>query len=309
MAQQRLSLIIATYNRHDSLERLFSSIFSSDSAPFETIVVDQSPNSQIKSQKFKEKFPSVIYVCVKRPNLPAARNRGIRVSKGDILVFIDDDATVDKTCLANHSIMHKNQNIHAVAGRIRQMNEPDWAKITSVTSINTETGEAIGNFDLDFTGKVLYASGGHMSIKRSVFERFGLFNEYFSGNALFEDVEFFHRIRKGGCTIQYNSEALIYHYPQDTGGCHRTTGNPYLLERLHNYLLNYLLHHNLIPSKESIRYTRNLIEFITRTKNNRHSVLKLAHCVTTLLRAYGHALFSPLTIQKLKPQSLQDGTQ
>jgi GT2 family glycosyltransferase len=151
------------------------------------------------------------------------------------------------------------------------------------------TGETSGNFDLDYEGAVLYATGGHLSVKRPVFARTGLFNPFFAGNALYEDVDFSFRARKCGFTIWYNPRALVYHYPSTGGGCHAEKNSPYLTTRLHNHTLFYLLHIQIIPSKHYIIYMKNLIEFISRTPEIpgiRHSPLSVTWCLLAIGKAY-----------------------
>ena len=176
-----ISIIIPTYKRHESLERLLTSIAQYKPPDSETIVVDQSPDSKKQSQIFCKQFPFVKYICLSKPSLPNARNRGIINSTGSIILFLDDDATVYPDCFNEHLAAHAQYDIDVVAGRIKQMNKDvSWAETNTVASIDSRTGENTGNFDLDYEGDVLYATGGHMSISRNVFNKAGLFNTLFT---------------------------------------------------------------------------------------------------------------------------------
>lgn len=294
-----LSVIIPTYDRHSSLERTLSALESNLPQNTEVIIIDQSPDRVVHKIKFCSRFPFIKYFCVPLPNLPAARNIGIEKSRGGIILFIDDDAIIDKKCILEHLNTHSQKGVHAVAGRIKQMNNASWADSDSVTRINHETGETTGNFDLDYQGDVLYASGGHMSIKRNILIETGLFNARFEGNALFEEVEFFSRLRKKGYTIRYNRNAVVYHYPVSFGGCHIGNQPQYLRQRLHNHMLFYILHIKRIPSRALMIYFKNLIEFISRTKNRQHSFAQILLCLLSIFKAYINAGISYFTPQKL----------
>jgi GT2 family glycosyltransferase len=197
--------------------------------------------------------------------------------------------------------LHSQENINAIAGRIVQKNmNYTWEPISTVAAIDCQTGETNGNFDLDYNGNVLFATGGHMSIKRSVFQSAGLFNRRFSGNALYEDVEFFCRMRKKGFTVRYNPRATVFHYPLEAGGCHTSKGPRYLMERLHNQTLFFLLHISLFPPMTYIKYCRNLIEYISRNKNKTYSIKRFLLCILTLCKAYYNAILSMLYIPKLR---------
>jgi len=297
-----LSIIIPTYNRHTVLERALASVAQHRPPSSEVIVVDQSPDSKEKAEVFSKQYPFIHYVCHSRVGLPHARNVGILKSTGTILLFIDDDTLIHPNCFNEHLRSHAQKDISVVAGRITQMNKNvSWAQTATVAAIDVKTGETTGNFDLDYEGTVLYATGGHMSVKRTVFENSGLFNPKFIGNALFEDVEFSCRIRKKGYAIHYNAQAIVYHYPIDNGGCHESDTVNYLIERLHNHMLFYILHMKKIPSKTFGIYIKNLVEYISREKNNRHSIIRIIRCFAAVKKAYFDAItsffFNPKLVQ------------
>lgn len=294
-----ISIIIPTYKRHKSLDRILDSI--SDNLPnySEVIVSDQSPDSRDKSLQFCKKYPFLKYLSLSSPGLPNAKNHAIVKSKGDIILFIDDDSRIHPDCIKEHLFSHSIQGIYVVAGRIKQMNGASWADTNIVASVNYNTGETTANFDLEYEGKVLYATGGHVSIKREVFLNSGLFNTKFEGNALYEDVEFFIRIKQKGYSVYYNPKAIIYHYAGETGGCHNNKGSKYLLNRIHNHLLFYILQIKLIPGKPFLKYLKNLIEFITRKKNGGHSMILTLLVLFNICKAYYDAIVSHVNIHRL----------
>ena len=296
----KISIIIPTYRRHASLERTLTSIAQYKPADSEIIIVDQSPDNKVQSNLLSKKFPFTKYIRLSKPSLPNARNKGIINSSGNIILFLDDDATVHPDCFNEHLAAHAQNDIGVVAGRIKQMNENvSWAETSIVASIDSQTGETSGNFDLDYEGDVLYATGGHMSIKRDVFKNAGLFNTFFIGNALFEDIEFSLRIRKRGYSIKYNPRAIISHYPDNKGGCHESDKTHYLLERLYNHILFFTLHNNVIPSKEFFIYIKNLMEYISRRDNDSHSIVKFCLCLLFVFKAYVNSGISFLYNPKL----------
>lgn len=290
----QISIIIPTYKRHASLEKALLTVDRYRPLDSEVLVVDQSPDCQKYSLRICQRYPYINYICLSTPGLPRARNMGITHTSGTIIFFMDDDAVLDPACLSEHLSYHAQNGIFAIAGRIKQMGDISWAQSSKVTEILDSTGEAIGNFDLDAEDEVLYASGGHMSVKREFLKKVGLFNPRFKGNALFEDVEFFTRARKRGCSVRYNPRAILYHYPEKNGGCHERKGPKYLTERLYNHMLYYILHIRVIPSRACLIYIKNLIEYISRKENNRHSLVQIIACGFSVLKAYRNAFMSIL---------------
>ena len=102
----KLSVIICTYNRaryiYNVLESIAAGTFSAND--YEIVVVDNNCTDNTASEigRFRTAFPEVQLKVVKETaqGLSNARNRGIMESSGDILVYVDDDAPVNKEYLS-----------------------------------------------------------------------------------------------------------------------------------------------------------------------------------------------------------------
>lgn len=93
----KVSVIIATYRRDESLKRALESLINQSYANIEVIVVDDNAeekwNEKVESivDKIKELF-SIIYI--KNPineGSAETRNIGIKVASGEYITFLDDD--------------------------------------------------------------------------------------------------------------------------------------------------------------------------------------------------------------------------
>ncbi len=109
-----ISVIIPTYNRPDELKRLLMSVEQQTYPANEIIVVDAS----IKSLP----LDSDNYISISSDRgLVTQRNKGIKEAKGDIIVFIDDDAILTPSCLeviAREFAGDDSNEIGALTGRI-----------------------------------------------------------------------------------------------------------------------------------------------------------------------------------------------
>jgi GT2 family glycosyltransferase len=287
---QTLSIIIPTYRRSDHLPHALASLEGEMPPGTKVIVVDQSlPNPSLVTS-LHDRFAFMTYVHLPEPNLPAARNEGIRRSRGDLLFFLDDDATVLPGCIAEHLSLHERKDIGAVAGRIRNVNGAAWPEAQEVVRLDPGTGEVRGNFDLDREGPVLYACGAHFSVKRSAVASAGLFDPRFRGNALFEEADFFFRMRAKGLSVWYTPRALVEHHLAPEGGCRAQGGTAYLLDRMHNHALFYFRHVRSRPSRAFLEYMKNLAEFVSRNGHGgHHSPVRLIRCAGALIRGFLHA--------------------
>jgi Glycosyltransferases involved in cell wall biogenesis len=95
----KLSVIFCTYNREKYLYNALKSI-SQQNIPYhdyEIVMVNNNSTDSTESicKQFRYDYPGVNfrYFLETQQGLSYARNRGVQESRGDILVFVDDDAT------------------------------------------------------------------------------------------------------------------------------------------------------------------------------------------------------------------------
>src|SRR5688500_1576779 len=96
-----VSVIVPTYNRKDSVLRTLGSLsrqtLSTDF--YEVIVVDDGSVDETAGIATQE-FPFTLrYLSQENRGATKARNHGAVESRGDVLVFIDDDVTVSPQAL------------------------------------------------------------------------------------------------------------------------------------------------------------------------------------------------------------------
>ena len=172
-----LSIIICTYNRVDFLKKCIDSILKqiSTNNGIEIVVIDNNCNDGTKEYINSLNFTYINYFLENKQGLSHARNKGIEVSKGDFLAFVDDDATIDEKWLKSLLYHLKNQNInHIYGGPIFPNFEvkcPKWI----------DDGYFIRKFKssdgyLDKLTAQDGFSGGNMCIPKNIFDKVGFFN-------------------------------------------------------------------------------------------------------------------------------------
>ena len=172
-----LSIIICTYNRLDFLKKCIDSILKqiSTNNGIEIVVIDNNCNDGTKEYINSLNFTYINYFLENKQGLSHARNKGIEVSKGNFLAFVDDDATIDEKWLKSLLYHLKNQNInHIYGGPIFPNFEvkcPKWI----------DDGYFIRKFKssdgyLDKLTAQDGFSGGNMCIPKNIFDKVGFFN-------------------------------------------------------------------------------------------------------------------------------------
>jgi glycosyltransferase involved in cell wall biosynthesis len=98
-----VSAVIPTYNEKDVLENCIESLGAQIYKDFEVVVVDDGSTDGTLQILKNLKRSLVNFKFIKQSHLGAgaARNAGAKLSKGEILVFVDADMTFDKDFLKN----------------------------------------------------------------------------------------------------------------------------------------------------------------------------------------------------------------
>jgi len=161
---------------------------------------------------YHESLPvSVDLIINPTPGLSAARNCGIRHATGDIIVFIDDDATAGPDYLASLVRNYEDEMVIGVVGRILPTRTPGYPE-----ELYWVGGFTYKGFPEERC-EVRNVHGCNMSFRREVFERVGLFDVNLGrvGRELMtaEETEFSIRVMCAfpGSRIMYDPEAVVSH--------------------------------------------------------------------------------------------------
>ncbi|HYK03288.1 MAG TPA: glycosyltransferase [Thermoanaerobaculia bacterium] len=95
----RVSVIVAAFDAHETLERCLASLRAQTFRDFEVILVDSSPGEE--SARIASAFPEVRFDRSASRLYPhEARNRAVAQARGVLLVSIDADCYAHRECLA-----------------------------------------------------------------------------------------------------------------------------------------------------------------------------------------------------------------
>lgn len=217
----KLSVIICTYNRANYIPGLFKSLVTQtcDKLNYEIVFVNNNSKDNTeeicKQFQIENKGITFKYFNETKQGLSFARNRGIKESTGEILVFIDDDAIASENYLIEIlTFFEQNQHITAGGGRIfpkYETKRPNWMSVFLEPIISVIN---IGNKNKKFpAGK--FPVGANMFFRKIVFDEIGLFNTMLgrTGRNMLggEEKDIFNRLKNRGALIFYLADAWIYH--------------------------------------------------------------------------------------------------
>lgn len=111
----KLSVIIPAYNEERQITACLDALMRQTEAPDEIIVVDN--NCTDRTVELAQKYRNVKVVSEKTQGLIAARNKGFRVAKGDILCRIDADSVlVPDWCLRARRAFAADDRLDGITG-------------------------------------------------------------------------------------------------------------------------------------------------------------------------------------------------
>jgi cellulose synthase/poly-beta-1,6-N-acetylglucosamine synthase-like glycosyltransferase len=250
-----ISVIVPVYNEEKNIRFLIESLLCLNypKNKYEIIIVDN--NSEDKTAEIIKEF-QVIYLCEKKQSSYAARNKGIKESKGDILAFIDGDCIPDKDWLKNAITHFINEDIDIIAGAMTLYNYSISLKLIDIYQLIT-LGERQVNSQEE--GK---CASGNLIVKKEIFEKIG----YFKGRLVSGgDGEWTKRATDHGFKLRYCSDVEVYHPSlEDFRG---------LLKRAIRIgygkgQIRYLLHKSSISSFSEDNRTKNILKWALRIYYN-----------------------------------------
>ena len=212
-----ISVIVPTFNRGPSLQRLLASLDSlelPDLVHAEVIIVDNGSTDNtgeilIQEKRRENRFRFTV-LKEETKGKSSAVNCGISSSQGEILILVDDDVVLHPKWLVKHMECYHTTDFDAVQGRILPGVDPegrpaDPGRLREYNIPIVDHGDEVKEI------RGLLAT--NISFKREVFEKVGFYDPRLGVGAsgFGEDTEYSMRIRKAGFKIGYTPHAVVYH--------------------------------------------------------------------------------------------------
>lgn len=200
----RISFIIASLNDRarqlqscvDSIVKAYEKKKDSD---LEILVVLQKVKE--RDCDIKTRYPGLIKIYyIEEKGLSRARNYAIGKSRGDLLIFLDDDAMIKNDFLDILSSSPLIASADALCGRVCDQN--------ANRSFSGDKMKYLRRTDFR------YFMGSSHILKRSVIDKIGAYDEDFGAGAKYpgaEDSDVFFRLKRRFIKIFYIPEIVFYH--------------------------------------------------------------------------------------------------
>jgi glycosyltransferase involved in cell wall biosynthesis len=197
----RASVVIVAYNTpRRILRENLRALARQTTTDFELLVVDNSEREGL--ERLVRAYPAHYIKLRKNFGLSLARNVGLRHARGEIVIFLDDDAVPALDFVEQHLLAHER---HAIAG-LRGKALPRTGTIYNRLATQYDLGEDILPYHVNLEG--------NSSFKKKILQELGGFMEDLAGAGGYEGSELSMRIiRHLGDRNQliYYPGALIRH--------------------------------------------------------------------------------------------------
>lgn len=216
-----IAVAIPTYLREAVLVATLEQVLAQSPAPDQILVVDQTPEHEAATESYLQTMSAcgrITWLRQDEPNLPRARNRALRETRCDVVIFIDDDVLLPAGFVAAHRANYSDARIAAVAGQVT-LSRPrsfliptkPWPRVLDYKY-----------FPLDDDARVegIARMGGcNHSVRRVAICGVGGYDETYIGWAYGEDSDAATRLWKAGQLVVFDPTATLHHLESPAGGC------------------------------------------------------------------------------------------
>lgn len=227
-----VSVIIPSYNKAKRLRLVLQTLVNQNcgAEKFEIIVVNDGSNDETGDTVIyfqNNTALNVTHIYQSNQGRAAARNRGIKAAKGDILLFLDDDRLVGEDFVNQHLhwFENKQDKDFVVLGKRMCLFFSRFDEIYEYyQQLLRDTPEELFKrareehyywkkvkpvIEMPAISWMLFTTG-NVSMGAKLFEKVGMFNEGFQGWG-YEDTELGYRLWKEGIPFVSHEAAVNFH--------------------------------------------------------------------------------------------------
>jgi len=231
-----LSIIIVNYNAKDYLKNCLLSLKKNidKTLKHEVIVVDNNSNDQ-STQMVKKYFPSVKLIENSNEGFSKANNKGVKLSKGKFVLFLNPDTVVYKNTISGMiKFMQQNKDCGAATCFVEHENgrldysshrgfPTPWNSFCYFFGLSKLfpklkifSGYTLTYKNLQITHEIDALAGAFMMVNRVAGEQVNWWDEDYFFNG--EDLDFCYRLKEKKWKIYFVPEYKILHFGGVSGG-------------------------------------------------------------------------------------------
>ncbi|MBI3966549.1 MAG: glycosyltransferase [Chloroflexi bacterium] len=209
------TVAICTRDRHDDLVNALASLAAEPA--LEVLVVDN--NSRTDDTRRVALAAGVRYVREPVPGLNLARNRALTEARGDVVVYLDDDATVEAGRLDAMLRHFADPEVAVVLGPVMPFELETRAQELFEQYRSTSDVARIERGCYDFRSRDPLRAGGlgvgaNFAVRRGLVDAIGPFHPNLGGGTetrAGDEIHLFYKVFRAGYRVVVEPNALVYH--------------------------------------------------------------------------------------------------
>ena len=282
-----ISVVVCTRNRAERLRRMLASLHemvAPAAAEWEVVVVDNNSRDgtrDVVTDFARNARMPARYFFEGRQGLSWARNAGVRVSRGDVIAFTDDDCLADPLWLSQIDAEFRADAAVAVVGGRVELHEPRDQRV----SVRPHRERALVKSLPEIMTLMI---GCNMSCRRRLLDDVGYFDVRFGSGARIpaaEDWDFVYRWYKAGAKIVFSPDVLIFHdHGRRSDAQVESLRRGYAIGRWAFYC-RHAASFDLEVAKVAAREFRSLVKDLVRARRHPRTLVPVALGVTYGLQA------------------------
>lgn len=208
-----VAVVIPTYGRERRLVNTIRLVLAQEPRADEVLIIDQSASHHPDTSRYLERHAEsgdIRWIRQGTPNLPAARNRGLRETICDIVLFLDDEVIPGPGLIAHHRANYEQSPVDAVAGRTLKMEAPG----RPARHVDHRPEFECQDFDFAATIRrenVAALLGANHSVRRATALALGGYDENFPGWAARGESDLALRLYRNNRLIVFDPRAVVLH--------------------------------------------------------------------------------------------------
>jgi GT2 family glycosyltransferase len=216
----RVSFVVPTFRRPDTLRSTLSALLQLDYAPsdYEVLVVDDGSDDNTADvvRGLAETDTRIHYRPQPNSGVATARNNGARAATGELLIFLDDDMLVEPDHINAHLAVREQYGDCLVNGHW-EFSEPTGQSLKQTPFgryrmvLEDEIRERYAKVELGQDRfEITSVTAANLGVSARTFAALGGFDERFP-YAGYEDQEFSYRARESGHRFIYDPAIRLAH--------------------------------------------------------------------------------------------------
>lgn len=209
-----ISIIVVSYYSSEDVSRLLTSLlaFEDDLSFFEIIIVDNARETELREYINRIQKLFVTYVESENRGFSFANNLGAKISRGEVLLFLNPDTYLFEPLLKNLYISVKENEDYS-AFILNQVNKKLKRQLSyyfydSHGLINSFLVKFFNSISL-YLEPYMYGSGAALGVNKKIYIDLGGFDENIF--LYYEEPDFFKRLVANGFRSKFLSSAKIVH--------------------------------------------------------------------------------------------------